>query len=290
MTTERDLGPGAHLPPRNTDQAGVAREYMTESRHHQSNNPAETYEYSCASACCISTSLNEARQRIEQLLAQVAQQNSTLHFHEEVSDDMMNQNCQLEQQNKVMRNEIMVLRARLQAKIVDNHNLNIMRVENAKSLETARACLHDTYTKIDSLEKNLEECKSRVFRYQPFQGPTDEEVSRMYDGLCRDIEDLVHTGFSGDESAIFRLEPVHDGARQLFQIHGMFDDQELAAIHSRAGVAQAMLPSLLLRGLFHAILEPEKVSCGLPAEVEKYFGEMMVATKRLQPAKGGDSR
>lgn len=262
---------------------------MAESRHHQSNNPAGTYEYSCGSASCISTNLAEARERIDQLGAQVVQQNSELHFRKEVSDDIMQHNCQLEQQNKMMNNEIMALRVQLQAETLKTHNLNIVQVEKATSLETVRARLHDAHGKIASLQKNLEECKSRVFRYQPFQGPTDEEVSQMHEGLCRNIEDLVHTSFSGDESAIFKLESVQGGALQLFQIDDVFQEQEIGAMHSSGAIAQAMLPSLLWRGLFFTILQPKQVCCGLPAEVEKYLREMILATNRLWPAKAGSS-
>lgn len=155
-----------------------------------------------------------------------------------------------------------------------------------EQLQHEEACHRATTQIAYELEKNLEDCKERIFRSQPYQGLTDSELLKMYKNLSDSIEQWVHRSVSDDEKGILRLCDVPTWSEGPIALWEAFRMDEVDEIHRNPAIGIVMMSSLIMRFIWSGILCDDFSRLGLDQSTNVVLGGIVAALPKLEPAKG----
>jgi hypothetical protein len=136
------------------------------------------------------------------------------------------------------------------------------------------------------LEKCLEDCKERIFRSQPFQGPTDMQLVNMYEGLCDSVDKWVHRSVADGDNTIVQLGDVQNHATCLVALERYFDPVESLAIPQIPAIRNVMVGSVIMRIIHGGILHDRFSRLGLDTITNNVLDGVVSALGELEPAKG----
>ncbi|KAK5056032.1 hypothetical protein LTR84_012583 [Exophiala bonariae] len=152
-------------------------------------------------------------------------------------------------------------------------------------LELVKSHLQEHKLLNHNLEKNLEDCKERIFRSQPFQGQTDTELLNTYTNLCDSIDKWVYKSVADGENNVLRLGDVQSRSDGPIALGDAFSLEEIAAIRQFPTLGNVMVSAFIMRALGAGFLHNEFSRFGLDAVTNDVLGGIAAGVQKLEPAK-----
>lgn len=153
-------------------------------------------------------------------------------------------------------------------------------------LKRAQADLENQLRVNHNLENSLEDCKERIFRSQPFQGPTDKQLVDMYENLCDSIDKWVHRSVADDEDTIERFSKMQFDPTLHTTFGQYLTWHEIMAVSRMPQVGNIMIVSVIMRVVNMRVLRTGFLRLGLDPITNDALDGAVAALSKLDPAKG----
>lgn len=153
-------------------------------------------------------------------------------------------------------------------------------------LKVAQRRLQENLQINHDLERNLDDCKERIFRSQPFQGPTDTQLANIYKNLCDSIDQWVYRSVADGDKTMQQLHDVqlHPSLSTAFMTY--FSREEILALSRTPQVGNIMIGSYIMRIVCKDFLGGEFLRLGLDTSTDHVLEGALAALREVEPAKG----
>lgn len=199
--------------------------------------------------------------------------------------------------NQVLQNELQKEQKNFQGSekrfqsLLDQANQQIQDLRRAGMSWKNKAQTHEQEIgrmeiETQTLMKNLEECKDRIFDAQPVQGMTDTELRSMYTRLCNRLEYWVDEHFDDIDSPgsmrALRLPPDDESDLSL----QYFSQREFDAVRAQPELSIMFLVTLVTRHLQYCLLGPARIFPGMDKLTESWLHDIVNGIGELRPEQG----
>ncbi|OAL39379.1 hypothetical protein AYO20_01249 [Fonsecaea nubica] len=155
-------------------------------------------------------------------------------------------------------------------------------------IATLKSQLQQSRVDRESLLRNLESCKDRIFRMLPVEGMADTQLQQQYITLCKGIESCCDVHFGDAEGFIAALS-CDDGSsgRTIGTQLGMdyLSKRNLVLAEQNPNIEIPMMQRQIFDCLYETLLGAERILPGLDPDTETCLGRIIDGLSALKPAK-----
>jgi hypothetical protein len=171
------------------------------------------------------------------------------------------------------------------ATVSDNtHGNTIHRLQQQVASLTEQ--LQMTTEEKDRAINNLEDCKERIFKMQPLQAMTDDQISNAYRSLCESIDTWVATGFADVTGGLNTMMAIMCSKDAAYDMTRYIQPVQVELAQQFPLVDNVLLGKLFFAQVYHKLLNPRRMSPGISKSLESDLHALVDGLKRVQPAKG----
>jgi hypothetical protein len=138
----------------------------------------------------------------------------------------------------------------------------------------------------ERVKQTVEDCKARIFKMQPFQAITDDQISKAYCSLCESIENWVATTFGEVDNALITMIATMESQYPNYDVKDHVDMTALKTAQGYPLTDNIVLTSVFLEPIYRKLLDPRLVFPGLSKTEEDLLRAVLEGLKQMQPAKG----
>lgn len=199
---------------------------------------------------------------------------------------------------RIIRRDDTILRLEQDSNL-HQHNDKVNQMNHRAALEEKNQIISALKGKFDAataengvLLANLDDCKERIFRLQPFEAKSDTDIASLYEGLCETVTALVAELFDrGDDVGAIANGTAAVTAKFVLE-HGQssgYGDKMAAILKVKPLADEVMLSSVIVRYLSREILSGGGLCLGLDRDTEEFVYGIMNGLCQLEPSKGEHS-
>ncbi|KAH0831609.1 hypothetical protein FOPE_02888 [Fonsecaea pedrosoi] len=196
---------------------------------------------------------------------------------------------QLKKDLEVQHSRVAQLESELEKRASQARQAETRSKQDGASILTLKRQLQQSRDHGESLLRNLEICKDRIFRMLPVEGMADTQLQQQYITLCKGIESCCDVHFGDAEGFIAALS-CDDGSsgRIIGTQLGMdyLSESDLVLAEQNPNIEIPMMQRQIFYYLHETLLGAERIFPGLDPDTETCLGRIIDGLSALKPAKG----
>ncbi|KIW81061.1 hypothetical protein Z517_04084 [Fonsecaea pedrosoi CBS 271.37] len=195
---------------------------------------------------------------------------------------------QLKKDLEVQHSRVDQLESELEKQASQARQAETRSKQDGANILTLKRQLQQSRDHGESLLRNLEICKDRIFRMLPVEGMADTQLQQQYITLCKGIESCCDVHFGDAEGFIAALS-CDDGSsgRIIGTQLGMdyLSESDLVLAEQNPNIEIPMMQRQIFNYLHETLLGAERIFPGLDPDTETCLGRIIDGLSALKPAK-----
>lgn len=172
---------------------------------------------------------------------------------------------------------------------IESHIHRVALKGKDQLISSLKEKLNRVATKNETLNANLEDCKERIFKMQPFEAKSDAEIAALYTSLVETVTTFVADLFDRLEDADTIANGTATTTAVAAYMQGQsngYADRMMALMGPNPSADEIMLASVIARSLYIDVLSSNGLCCGVDQGSKDFMYGIMIGLSQLEPTKG----